>query len=131
MLKQIIGSTAIFILLIVCSISDFDISAWHESQPEPCLEFEIPENLTDGSDSSWAIVSNLMLRAIDIYGVDCLEVVNHDFRVITRDEIEYLVALDGAPETRSLEDIPCEECPFLELHRCPKCVEIHNDLEPD
>ena len=77
-----------------------------------------------------------MLRAIDIYRSDCLEITNEDWvptnkRILSRNDIEYLVALKGAPEWRSLEELPCEDCPFDKLERCPKCVEIHNEIMPD
>ena len=138
MYKQILGSIAIFVILIVCSIADFDVhkdtqqdTGWDASQ-EPCLEFEIPEHLLDGSDSSCARAAEIMKMALDQHIAECIEIINEGWipankRILSKDEIDYLVALNGAPETRSLEEIPCEDCPFDKLERCPKCVEIHEE----
>jgi hypothetical protein len=137
-MKQIFSCIGMMALFIFLTMSDFDMNEtprpqadWDASQAEPCLQFEIPQYLVDyPTDLNCAQAARAMKAAIDIHVIDCLEITNENWqaqRTLSRNEIEYLVALNGAPETRSLEELPCEDCPFDKLERCPKCVEIHEE----
>ena len=138
-MKQIFACIGMMTLFIFLTMSDFDTDDTVEyghpdvtESREPCPEFEIPAHLTDGTDLHCAMAARAMLHFIDGQAADCILIINDGWvpvneRLLYRDEIEYLVALNGAPETRSLEEIPCEDCPFDRLERCPKCVEIHEE----
>lgn len=102
--------------------------------PDGCLAVKLPAEATIGTDMSCYLAALSMQEALGNYEVDCLFITNDDFmtnRILKTDEIEYLVALAGAPESRSLEELPCEECPFDKLERCPQCVEVHEAQLPD
>jgi hypothetical protein len=100
--------------------------------PDGCLAVKLPEEVLTGTDTACHLAALVMRDALGNYEVNCLYIVNHGYfpsnkRTLNRNEIEYLVALAGAPETRSLEELPCEDCPFDQLERCPQCVEIFEE----
>jgi hypothetical protein len=137
-MKQTFASIAIIGLFMIMSISDFDIGTfpdapanWDASQ-DPCSIFEIPDYLSGGSDSDCAKIANLMMLTMQTEGTDCIIVINNGSGAIqTKADVEYLVALNGAPEWRNLEQLPCEDCPFIDLAECPQCVKIFEERMED
>ena len=86
-MKQILSSVGILLLLILLSVSDFHfdspdrsdkIADWDASQYD-CLEFELPERVLDGSDSSCYAAAMYMQQALNRYNVKCLYITNDGF----------------------------------------------------
>ena len=81
-MKQILSSIAILLLMILFSISDFDLgsipdrySEWDASQHE-CLDHELSGQVMGGSDGACVAASMEMLAVMDKYQVDCLFITN-------------------------------------------------------
>ena len=84
-MKQTLISIGIMILLIIMSISDFDlghfpdesqtVTDWDASQHD-CLDYEIPERYMDGSDGS-CVAANMVMRDVMVsYSLQCLYITN-------------------------------------------------------
>ena len=81
-MKQILSSIAILLLLILFSLSDFDLgnipdspAYWHADRHE-CIEHQLSDQSMAGSDGACVAASMEMLAVMNKHDVDCLLITN-------------------------------------------------------
>ena len=112
MKTPVLSIIAMFILLLLLTISDFDIGTFPDApknitylgaSQHNCLEFELPERVLDGSDGSCVAAALIMQLTMDLWDADCLLITNTGWiptkeNPVNRQWLEQLLASDGKPE---------------------------------
>ena len=112
-MKQVLSSVLILLLLVLLSISDFDlgefpdsskiVTAFNDGSQYDCLEFELPDRVLDGSDGSCYAAAMIMQQALDRYNVKCLFITNKGWIPTAKNPVNYqwvnyLLSEDPGPE---------------------------------